>query len=268
MTDQITAVADGRLVYREFMDEGGLYHHLIRFPLLTHELHDEYGNPRLDATRLVRNGQWLESNALNWLMQGLGTVCVWQFEAFFWIRTGVPYLGREGSITTYATKFLPSQTRNTIIIRLVNHNRNHWVAIAHFHALNTLVFFDSFGTPDGDGSVAGSALNVCLESQRRFVLGSQAAPKEGEELLVIAQRGKLQYDNWACGLWCMGFVRTIVQLLSERRALDGEEVNYAQLLNTLREEMDQNRIARLSLEEAHRLARTAWVSQAAPEHYL
>lgn len=108
----------------------------------------------------------------------------------------------------------------------MNLGNRHWEALAYFHTLNTIVFFNSSGTEEEHRTNRNSELSRAVENQRRFISGSKAALKKGEKLSVIFQPHGLQKDYWARGLWCMGFVHTIVELQPERRALGGEEISY------------------------------------------
>lgn len=259
-------VPDGRLAYYEFRDGKGDDQRFIQFPLLTLDLPDAYGNPRLDSRRLVCEGSWLTSNSLNYLMGGLAANYSWQFEVLYCMPAGLPYLSSDERITEASPPFQPSSTRHAIIVRTVNIGNTHWVALAHFHALNRLVFFDSHGTRDVSRSNDRSSFSIAVKSQLRFISGSEDEQQRGKELLTTCQRDLLQKDGWSCGLWCMGFVCKIIELLSERRALDGEEIDYERLVLELEGEIQRRTITRLSVEEAHRLARTMWVSQQEPNN--
>lgn len=243
--------------------------YFIQFPHMLAESPDPYGPLRWNMDRFVQEGQWTSTTSLKWLMEamlanhgGAGKL----EDILYALPAGLPPIDDDQILKDIEPPFQPRAGRHTIIFRLMNINNCHWVVLVHFHTIGSIVVFNPVTAAKGSASPGSDEYSErAILSHARFVQGSEAVPTKPTRLQLSIHSKACLADGWSCGLWGTGVLRTLLRLLSERRALDGEAVDYTRLRDALINAIEHDEVKPVTVGEAHRLLRRAWVSQQMPD---
>lgn len=240
----------------------------IKFPHMIAEASDIYGPCRWNEARFVRDRVWATNTALEWLMVAMlanYSSISHPRDILYVLPAGNPHINDDQKLKDIERPvFQPSLGKHEIIFRLINMGNYHWVAVVHFHTINSIIIFNPLASASDDNPGSEDHTIKALENHAKFVQGSAAVPTVLTEPFVAPHSNCGIKDGWSCGLWCVGLARTLLGLISEHRALHGY-VNCTEVRNALLEAMKRQKITRLEVGEARRLARRAWVLQQAPE---